>query len=137
MTKMKQLQILKGLLYVGAVYFSGVAIVHSLGVKVPGLFIYYNVPSHAYQDRIISFLALGWAAFFYLTARKMDADFIKLILMIGFIAMLALTANSIITDFRFLNPLARKADFLLITSILFIYWGSLVFFSKQLLKKKK
>jgi len=110
--------------------------VHALGLKVPGLFVYFNVPSFAYQDRIISFLAFGWAAFFYLTARKMDADFIKLILIIGFIAILALTTNSIITDFKFLNPLARKADFLTITSFLFVYWGSLVFFSKQLLNKK-
>ncbi len=137
MTKMKHVGILRYLLYAGAGYFSAVAIVHSLGAKVPGLFVYFNVPSYAYQDRIISFLALGWAAFFYGTARKMDADQIKLILVIGFIAILALIVNTIITDFSWLNPLARKADFLLIIVILFLYWGSLMFFSRRLLMKKK
>ncbi len=53
------------LLYAGAAYFCAIAIAHTLGFKVPGLFIYYNVPSHGYQDGIIAFLSFGWAAFFY------------------------------------------------------------------------
>jgi len=47
----------------GAVYFLLVSAAHMVGVKVPLLFVYFSVPSYAYQDRIISFLSFGWAMF--------------------------------------------------------------------------
>lgn len=50
----------------GSIYFLLVSVVHMAQVKVPVLFVYFDVPSHAYQDRIISLLAFGWALFFYL-----------------------------------------------------------------------
>jgi len=60
--------ILKWSLAAGALYFLLVAIAHRTGIKVPGLFIYFNVPSFTYQNLIISFLAFGWACFFVLGA---------------------------------------------------------------------
>ena len=54
----------------GAVYFICVSAVHWAGVKIPGLFIYYSVPSYAYQDRGIGTLALGWAALLFAASRQ-------------------------------------------------------------------
>ena len=49
----------------GAVYFLGVALAHVAMVKLPGLYVYYSVPSHGYQDKIIGILAFGWAVFLW------------------------------------------------------------------------
>ena len=136
MINLSQSQRLNFLLYAGAVYFLGVALVHGMGVKIPGLFVYYNVPSHAYQDRIISFLSLGWAGFFYLAARKMDADLIKLILIIGLAAIIALVFNTIITDFQQLDPSINQVDFMWIIGGLMLYWLSLVIHSRSDILKK-
>jgi len=46
MSQYKHTQKLRLLLYAGAAYFLGVAVVHSLGIKIPGLFVYFNVPSY-------------------------------------------------------------------------------------------
>lgn len=137
MNKQKNDQILNLLLYAGAVYFLCVALVHILGVKIPGLFVYYNVPSYSYQDRIISFLSLGWAAFFFLAARKMDGDLIRLILIIGFIAILALIFNTFNTNFKLLDPRINKSDFTWILVALSVYWLGLVVHSRNILFEKK
>lgn len=62
--------ILKYSLLAGSVYFSCMALAHYLGEKAPLLFVYYDVPSHHYQDLIISFCAAGYAAFAYAAARN-------------------------------------------------------------------
>lgn len=129
MKKPSQVKSLKIMLFAGALYFFCVALAHSLGVKIPGLFVYFNVPSYAYQDRIISFLAFGWAAIFYLAAQKMNADMIKLILVIGLVAILALLVNTLITDFSQLDGGIRPGYFLIIIFSLFLYWLSLVILS--------
>ncbi len=64
----RDVRILKWSLLGGAIYFGCVALAHAVGLKIPGLFVYFNVPSHAYQDHIIAFLAFGWATFFYVAA---------------------------------------------------------------------
>ena len=58
--------ILKWSLAAGALYFLLVAMAHRTAIKIPGLFIYFNLPSFAYQNLIISLLAFGWACFFLL-----------------------------------------------------------------------
>lgn len=42
-----------------AVWFFAIAVVHNLGLKAPGLFIYYNIPSDQCQGDIILFM-LSW-----------------------------------------------------------------------------
>ena len=136
MKKRSQDQILIFLLYAGAVYIFGVAFVHGIGAKTPGFFVYYNLPSYAYQDRIISFLSFGWAGLFYLAARKMDADLIKLILSIGLLAIIALVFNTMITDFKALDPSVSGTDFKWIIGGLIFYWLGLVMHSRQHIFKK-
>ena len=49
----------------GAVYFSCMAVAHFFSFKVPVLFVYYDTPFHAYQDKIISFAVCAYIALFY------------------------------------------------------------------------
>lgn len=42
-------------------YFVAMSAAHWVGFKVPVLFIYYDTPFHAYQDKIISFCAATYA----------------------------------------------------------------------------
>ena len=137
MRKLSQYQILKFLLYAGAVYFAGVTLAHAVGVKIPGLFVFYNVPSYAYQDRIISFLALGWATFFFQAARTMNPDQIRTILFIGLVAIIALVLNIAVTDFIELDPSIRDSDFMWIVGGLVFYWLGLVVQSRALVFQKK
>ena len=73
---------LKWLLLIGAVYFMAIAIVHMLRIKVPLLFVYFDVPSYGYQDRIISFLSFGWSSFLFTASRDpvKNRDAVKAIL---------------------------------------------------------
>jgi len=41
------------------------AIAHFFGIKVPVLFVYYDTPFYAYQDKIISFAVCAYIALFY------------------------------------------------------------------------
>lgn len=41
------------------------AIAHYFSIKVPFLFVYYDTPFYAYQDKIISFAVCAYIALFY------------------------------------------------------------------------
>eukprot|EP00040_Diaphanoeca_grandis_P013048 m.65990 g.65990 ORF g.65990 m.65990 type:complete len:141 (-) comp23629_c1_seq1:46-468(-) len=45
-------------------YFVSMACAHFFTIKIPVLFIYYDVPFYVYQDKIISFCALTYAILF-------------------------------------------------------------------------
>ena len=49
----------------GAIYFCFMAVAHFFSFKVPLLFVYYNTPFYAYQDKIISFSICAYVALFY------------------------------------------------------------------------
>jgi hypothetical protein len=109
---MKQkLTILKWSLLLGAVYFMLVSIAHLLGIKIPLLFIYYDLPSMVYQDIIISFLSFGWAIFL-LTAALNPGENINLIrgiIATGIVAVFGLGYINIFMDFHdFANHVSVK-----------------------------
>lgn len=54
-------------------YFCAMSTAHFTGFKVPLLFIYYDVPSHHYQDMIIAFCAFTYAVLFFTAARHRAA----------------------------------------------------------------
>ncbi|MGO4712795.1 hypothetical protein [Bradyrhizobium sp. 2TAF24] len=62
-------RILNVSLLAGVVYFCCMAVAHFTGFKVPVLFVYYDVPFYAYQDKIISFCAFTYACLFYAAAQ--------------------------------------------------------------------
>ena len=49
----------------GVAYFSCMAAAHYFTIKVPILFVYYDTPFYAYQDKIISFAVCAYIALFY------------------------------------------------------------------------
>ena len=56
-------------LYYGVVFFLVMGTAHFFGIKVPPLFVYWDPPYFAYQDKIISFTLLTYAALFLAAAR--------------------------------------------------------------------
>lgn len=51
-------------LWAGVAYFCSMAVAHFVGLKYPLLFVYYDVPFYAYQDKIISFAVVAYACLF-------------------------------------------------------------------------
>jgi hypothetical protein len=126
----KSVTILKWLLLIGAIYFLAVAIAHMLGIKMPLLFVYFNVPSYGYQDRIISFLSFGWSVFLFMASRDplKNRDTVKAILIAGLGAIFGLTVINGVTDFRTLSPEINPAVFRMETLGLSAYVAALIFY---------
>lgn len=122
--------ILKWSLLLGSIFFLGVAIVHMIGLKIPIFFIYYDVPSYAYQDRIISFFAFGWSVFFFFAFLnpKQHIILVRAILISGAFAIIGLSIINTITDFNSLSPDINVRTFWIETVGLFIYWLWLIVF---------
>jgi len=49
-------------------YFCSMSVAHYFGIKLPLLFVYYDTPFYAYQDKIISFAVVSYIALFYTAA---------------------------------------------------------------------
>jgi NADH:ubiquinone oxidoreductase subunit 6 (subunit J) len=113
-------------LYFGALYFVLISLAHALNIKIPGLFIYFNVPSYAYQDKIISFLTFGWAVFFFTAAKTLAKPLIQSIIIIGAVAIVMLFYINMNTDFISLSSEINPDIFFIETGILFLYWTWLV-----------
>ncbi len=109
----RTISVLKWSLLAGSAYFLGIAVAHMFGVKIPGLFVYFNVPSHAYQDRIISFLAFGWSVFLFtaFTDPVKQRSLVRAILVSGAVAVGGLSLVNSVTDFQTLSPSANVRVF--------------------------
>ncbi len=126
----KSVTTLKWLLLAGATYFLATSIVHMLRIRVPLLFIYYNVPSYGYQDRIISFLSFGWSVFLFTTSRDpvKNRGAVKAILIAGLGAIFGLTVINNVADFRALSPEINPSVFGMETLGLSAYVAALIFY---------
>ncbi len=91
-------QWLRYLLGVGVVYFCLMATAHFAGLKYPLLFVYYDTPFYAYQDKIISFAVLAYACLFYAAMRHIEVVPMALI-SLG-LTVLGLAAVNVSTDLR-------------------------------------
>ncbi|MDA8103821.1 MAG: hypothetical protein M0Z71_00415 [Nitrospiraceae bacterium] len=123
-------KILKWLLLAGAVYFLAIAIAHMLRIKIPLLFVYYDVPSHGYQDRIISFLSFGWSVFLFTASvdPAKNRDSVRAILIAGIAAVFGLNVINSVTDFRALTPNIHPLEFRTAVFGLSLYVGALILF---------
>lgn len=126
----KSLATLKWLLLIGGLYFLAVAAAHMLGTKVPLLFVYFNVPSYGYQDKIISFLSFGWAVFMLAAAFDPMKNHItvKAILIAGIGAIFGLNVINSSTDFHALSPAINSSVFQIEPLGLSAYVAALIFF---------
>jgi hypothetical protein len=128
--------ILKLSLLLGAIYFFLVSAAHLSGLKIPGLYIYFDIPSYPYQDNIVAFLTLGWSIFFYTAFTNVlkNIALVKAILIAGAAAIIILCLINIKTNFQLLNNYADIKIIWLEIFILFIYWLWLVVYYFRLKK---
>ena len=131
--KFPDAEILRWSLLVGAAYFGSAALAHTFGFKVPGLFIYFNVPSHAYQDQLIGVLAFGWAAFFFVASVDPVAHPLpaKALLVVSTAALLGIFRINALTDFRGLSPAVTTPIFWVQAAILCGYLVWLIVFYRR------
>lgn len=122
--------ILKWLLLAGAVYFLAIAIVHMLRIKIPFLFVYYDLPSYGYQDRIISLLSFGWSVFLFMASidPAKNRDAVKAILVAGIAAILGLNVINRVTNFYALSPDIHPSVFRKEALVLSTYVAALTLF---------
>ncbi len=120
---------LKWLLLAGAVYFLAIAVAHMLRIKLPFLFVYYDLPSYGYQDRIISFLSFGWSVFLFTASLDpvKNRDAVRAILIAGLGAVSGLHVINNVTDFHKLFPETDPAAFQKETFVLTAYVASLIY----------
>ena len=88
-------------LLLGAIYFLTVALLHFIGLKIPMFFVYYNVESTVYQDRIISVLSFVFATFLFAGYKIKEIEIVKYILFAGTIGVFGLGANNFLTRLTF------------------------------------
>ncbi len=78
-------------LYSGVAYFCCMAIAHFFSIKVPVLFVYYDTPFYAYQDKIIAFAVCAYIALFVAAARHRDVA----LLAIGILVLTVVGLSSV------------------------------------------
>ena len=108
----------------GAVYFFLISLAHFFGLKIPILFIYFNVPSYIYQDMLIAFLSFGFGMFLYAGYSSVKRDELittKYIIIAGFGFVLGLMNINVFTDFSYF-----ETEFNLKISIL-NFWSQTAF----------
>jgi hypothetical protein len=120
---------LKWLLFVGGIYFLAISIVHMLRIKVPLLYVYYDLPSYGYQDRIISFLSFGWSVFLFTASIDpvKNRAAVRAILISGLAAIFGLNVINSTTDFRVLSPDIQPSVFQIEALVLSVYVAALIF----------
>ncbi|WP_194945606.1 hypothetical protein [Limnohabitans sp. DM1] len=91
-------QWLRYMLGVGVVYFCLMAAAHFMGLKYPLLFVYYDTPFYAYQDKIISFAVLAYASLFYAAIRHVQV--VPMALFALGVTVLGLAAVNVSSDLQ-------------------------------------
>ena len=66
----------------GATYFVCMAMAHFFSFKMPVLFVYYDTPFYAYQDKIISFAVCAYVALFYSASKHRDVALTAIIVLV-------------------------------------------------------
>ena len=74
-------QLTKYAFLAGVAYFCCMATAHFFGLKIPILFVYYDTPFYAYQDKIISFAVCAYIALFYSASQHRSVAFNAIIVL--------------------------------------------------------
>ena len=115
---------LKWSLFGGSIYFLLVAITHFSGIKIPGLYIYFDIPSYAYQDRIIALLSFGWCMFMYSGYQLVRSGHIRpvrYILLAGILAIISLLFINNSSEISQIAPAKSRWLYMLEAILLFLY----------------
>ncbi len=109
-----------------SVYFSGISLAHTLGVKIPGLFIYFNAPSFPYQDHIIAFLAFGLAAFYFVASVDPVGNpiVVRGVLIASAVAIAGLLRINLLDELKLMSPGVNLQHFWLQTIMItgYVSW---------------
>jgi len=126
----KNFVVLKWSLLAGAIYFFLVSFVHLLDLKITGLFVYFDVPSFVYQNKIISFLCFGWSVFLFTAFLDPEKNLplVRAILIAGMGAILGLSIINLTTDFKTLAPNLNVYNYWFETAVLSLYLFWLIIF---------
>ena len=111
-------------LFGGSIYFLLVAIAHFSGIKIPGLYIYFDLPTYTYQDRIIALLSFGWCMFMYSgyqLVRSGHTRQVRYLLLSGILAVVSLMFINNSYEIELLATLKSRWFYLLETMFLFLY----------------
>ncbi len=97
---MKQIGFLRSLLLVGAIYLFLIAGAHFFQIKMPILFIYFDVASNVYQDRIISAVSFAVAIFLFGCFKEHENAFcmVRYAIWAGWAIVSVLVANNVFAD---------------------------------------
>ena len=89
------------LLLAGCAYFALVGLAHTFGIHIPGIYVFFDVPSLKFQDQIIGLLAFGWATWLWdvaSRARKRELRTLRPILAAGWISVVLLAKTAAFTE---------------------------------------
>ena len=112
-------------LLAGCAYFTCMAIAHFFGIKVPLLFVYYDTPFHAYQDKIISFAVTAYIGLWYVASKSRDAVPVALIVLaLTVLGLSSVNMSPTLTDL--LTEDQSTTPYWLQTALIAGYWVVLV-----------
>ena len=96
------------------------AAAHFLGLKYPLLFVYYDTPFYAYQDKIISFAVLAYASLFYAAIRHIQV--VPMALFALGVTVLGLSFVNISSDLQIVLQGQRTVIYWLQTGFFAVYF---------------
>lgn len=109
----------------GCVYFACMAVAHFFGVKAPLLFVYYDTPFYAYQDKIISFSITAYIGLWYAASRSREV--VPVALVVGALTVLGLASvNMSATLASLLEEGQKTSPYWVQTGLIAAYWVLLV-----------
>jgi len=97
------------------------AVAHFLGRKYPLLFVYYDTPFYACQDKIISFTVLAYVALFYQASRSRES--IPAALVVMGLTILGLARINLSEDLaQVLEPGQSTMPYWIQVGLFAVYW---------------
>ena len=128
-----EITILKWSLFSGGIYFLLISVAHLISLKIPGLYIYFSVPSYDYQDKIISFMSFGWGIFFLQAAHEpiKSLKLVRAILIAGTGAIVGLIIINLSREFSVLIPETSVTIFWIETGLLALYLIWLIYYYRK------
>ena len=112
-------------LLAGVAYFCAMALAHFFGLKQPMLFVYYDTPYYAYQDKIISFAVLAYAGLFFAAAK--DRSVVPIALTVLCLTVMGLSFVNSSSDLKaVLKEGQTTAPYWIQTGLFSLYFALLV-----------
>jgi hypothetical protein len=116
--------LLRPALWAGVAYFCCMATAHFFGIKVPLLFVYYDVPFYAYQDKIIAFAVVAYACLFATAA--LDRAAVPAALAALGVTVVGLAAVNVSDDLRSVLDGRSTAAYWVQTGLIAAYFALLL-----------